>query len=353
MRGQINGCLLFISLGVLGATALTFTTDALAQNGTPPAAAAPAAAAPADNRAAAMAAQRERENATPDTPGTGRYPALKEEVTSLPDHVVYRPADLGKLGAHKLGVYVFGNGACSNDGASARLHLLEIASHGYLAIAPGRVRNGPGRLPPEPPRAPSSQDAQGKLPAPPTSAADLTSAIDWALAQNKDSRSPYFGKIDTAAVAISGFSCGGLQALQIAADPRVKTLIVMNSGIFKDSTQGISGINVTKDLLDRIHTPTLYVLGGETDIAYANGMDDVERIKHVPVYLGNLIGAGHGGTYWQPNGGKAAALVVAWLDWQLRGDEQAEKMFVGKDCGMCKDAAWEFRAPTKAANQRP
>ena len=104
MRGQINGCLLFISLGVLGATALTFTTDALAQNDTPPVAAAPAAAAPADNRAAAMAAQRERENATPDTPGTGRYPALKEEVTSLPDHVVYRPADLGKLGAHKLGV---------------------------------------------------------------------------------------------------------------------------------------------------------------------------------------------------------------------------------------------------------
>src|SRR5687767_7716474 len=83
-------------------------------------------------------------HAQPDTTGTGRFPALKEEVASLPDHVVYRPANLTQLGAARLGLYVFGNGACSNDGASSRLHLLEIASHGYLAIAPGRIRSGPG-----------------------------------------------------------------------------------------------------------------------------------------------------------------------------------------------------------------
>jgi dienelactone hydrolase len=344
MRDRIDWCLLIISIGAFGLSALVLASDARAQNTTPPA---------ADDRAAMMAAMQARQNATPDTTGTGRYPALKEESPSLPDHVIYRPANLGKLGSQKLGVYVFGNGACSNDGASARLHLLEIASHGYLAIAPGRIRNGPGAVPPaaEPPAPAASQDNPAHLPRPPTTAADLTSALDWALAQNADSKSPYFGKIDPAAVAISGFSCGGLQALQIASDPRVRTLIVMNSGIFKDSTQGINGINVSKDLLDKIHTPTLYVLGGETDIAYANGMDDVERIKHVPVFLGNLIGVGHGGTYWEPNGGKAAAVVVAWLNWQLRHDEAAAKMFVGKDCGLCKDPAWQFKAPEPHASK--
>ena len=145
-----------------------------------------------------MAAMRERQNATPDTRGTGRYPAIKEETPSLPEHVVYRPLDLGKLGTRKLGIYIFGNGACSNDGASSRLHLLEIASHGYLAIAPGRIRNGPG--------ATVSPDAGARLrpgvrrqnpahlPKPPTSAADLLSALDWALAQNKDAKSPYLQK---------------------------------------------------------------------------------------------------------------------------------------------------------------
>ena len=52
----------------------------------------PARAGPtADERAASMAAMRERQNAMPDTPGNGRYPAMKEETPSLPDHVVYRP----------------------------------------------------------------------------------------------------------------------------------------------------------------------------------------------------------------------------------------------------------------------
>jgi hypothetical protein len=44
------------------------------------------------------------DNNGPDTAGTGRFPAIKEEVVSLPAHVVYRPADLTALGATKLGV---------------------------------------------------------------------------------------------------------------------------------------------------------------------------------------------------------------------------------------------------------
>jgi dienelactone hydrolase len=350
MREGIDCCLLGVLLALVVFSALTLSTEAVAQTAAPGTA--------VDERAAAMAAQRERQNAIPDTSGTGPYPAIKEETPSLPDHVVYRPANLEKWGAAKLGVYIFGNGACSNDGASARLHLLEIASHGYLAIAPGRLRSGPGAtVPPSPPPAvaPASspaaaaappQNRPAKLPRPPTTSADLLSALDWALAQNADARSPLFGKIDPAAIAISGFSCGGLQALQIASDPRVKTLVVMNSGIFNDDTQGITNIDVSKALLEKIHTPTFYILGGESDIAYVNGMDDFKRIKQVPAFLGNLIGVGHGGTYWQPNGGKAAAAVVAWLQWQLRGDTTAARMFVGKDCGLCRDPAWQFTAST-------
>src|SRR5689334_9412110 len=177
------------------------------------------APAPADQRAA-IAEMRARQAAMPDTPGTGKFPAMKEEVASLPDHVVYRPAQLDKLGVTKLGLYVFGNGGCSNDGASARLHLLEIASHGYLAIASGRLRSGPGATVPQaataPPAPPPAQGgAPASLPPPATSSADLVSAIDWALKQNDDPKSPYHNRIDPKAVAVSGYSCGGLQALEI------------------------------------------------------------------------------------------------------------------------------------------
>jgi dienelactone hydrolase len=281
--------------------------------------------------------QRARQARLPDTPGTGRFPAMKEEIKTPVPQVLYRPANLAGLGATKLGIYVFGNGACVDDGASSRLHLLEVASHGYLAIAPGRILNGPGATGAQPPPASSqSPDLNVK-----SSYKDLLAAIDWAVAQNADPGSPYYQRIDTSAVAASGFSCGGAQAMRVAADPRVKTLVMMNSGLFKDGESAdIPEMDVRKSALQALHTPTLYVIGGESDIAYANSKDDFSRINRVPVMLANLLGVGHGGTYWEPNGGKAATVVAAWLDWQLRGDARAARTFVGADCGLCKDKAW-------------
>ena len=183
---------------------------------------------------AEMRAEMEAFNKMPDTVGTGKYPALKEEVASLPDHVVYRPADLSKLGPGKLGVLAWGNGGCSADGAGGRLHLAEIASHGYLAIANGRILSGPG--------APAASRAAmpapgGAIPPPATKATGLTEAIDWALKENARAGSPYFGRINPRWIAVSGWSCGGLQALQIAADSRVHAVVIHSSGIFSSRAQ--------------------------------------------------------------------------------------------------------------------
>jgi hypothetical protein len=279
------------------------------------------------------------QNATPDTPGSGPYPAVKEIDPRLPDQVIYRPANLAALGEMKLGVYAFGNGACTDDGASARLHLSEIASHGYLAIAPGGIYNGPGKT--ERPPRPSSAEPESPLAA--TRAEQLREAIDWALAENARKGSAYFGRIDASAIAVSGFSCGGLQALAVAHDPRVATAVIMNSGIFNSGPTRMGGMEATKALLADLHFPTLYILGGPSDIAYENGMDDFAQIDHVPVAVAN-IDKGHGGTYWEPNGGAAARVVVGWLDWRLRADADAGRTFLGENCGLCADPEWSFES---------
>ena len=295
----------------------------------------PPAGAPPDRAAQERAAAEL--NARPDTPGTGRFPAMKEEVPSLPRHVVYRPKALDGLGRQKLGVVAWGNGGCSDDGASSRFHLLEIASHGYLVIASGRILSGPGA----PPREPRPVAQAGAISPPRTQASDLTEAADWALAENQRRGSPYFGRIDPSLVAYSGWSCGGLQALAVAKDPRVKTLVLHNTGVFNEG-QSISGLDVRKDVLQTLHTPAIYILGGPTDIAYANGMDDFNRIAHVPVAVANLP-VGHGGTFNQPDGGAAASVAVSWLDWQLRGDTRSAKRFAGEDCGLCQDSQWSLQ----------
>ena len=275
-------------------------------------------------------------NAMPDTPGTGQYPATRLTDARLPEHLIYRPADLTGLGAKKLGVLVWGNGACSDDAASARLHLSEIASHGYVVIAPGRALSGPG----SPPR-PATPPPAGQLGIKTTSA-QVSAGIDWALAENARQGSALYHRIDPKMIAVSGHSCGGLQAIQIGADPRVSAVIIHNSGVFKDGSNPIRGITIPKSALKQLHTPVLYVMGGPTDIAWPNGSDDFELIDHVPAAIASLD-IGHGGTFHDANGGRAAQVAVAWLDWQLRGDEAAARWFRGPDCRLCTDSSWTFR----------
>jgi hypothetical protein len=271
----------------------------------------------------------------PDEPGSGRFPALKEEVAGLPDHVVYRPADLTALGPRKLGVVAWGNGGCVDDGASERFHLLEIASHGYVAIASGRIYSGPGAHPaPQRPAPPP-----GRFPPQATQAAQLTQAVDWALAENTRPGSPLYGRIDPRQVAYSGWSCGGMQALQVARDPRVRTLVIHNSGIPDPFPPAMPKMDLDKRTLLTLHTPILYILGGEKDVAYRLGMEDFRLISHVPVAVANLP-VGHQGTFREPHGGEAARVAVQWLDWQLRGDTTAAKAFIGPACSLCVDARW-------------
>jgi hypothetical protein len=279
-----------------------------------------------------LARAMEEANRVPDTPGDGPYPAIMELDERLPDHVIYRPADLTPFAGGKLGVFAWGNGACVDDGASSRQHLAEIASYGYLVIAPGKWRSGPNaKVAREAPRTPPPGE---RLPPPATTAEDVREGIDFALAENVRVGSRYANLIDKQAVAVGGFSCGGLQAIALAADPRISTVVVQNSGIFNDARQSIGGMTVAKDALSTFHSPVLYLLGGPTDIAFPNGSDDVARIGHVPVAFVNLP-YGHGGTYARPMGGAAAAIVVDWLEWQLRDDPSAARSFIGANCRLC------------------
>ncbi|MBO4550847.1 MAG: alpha/beta hydrolase, partial [Bacteroidaceae bacterium] len=101
-----------------------------------------------------------------------------------------------------------------------------------------------------------------------------------------------------------------------------------------------------KAKLKEIHTPVIYILGGKEDIAYENGMDDFHKINHVPACAANYP-VGHGGTYRQPHGGEFTVVALAWLDWQLKGDKQAAKMFKGKAPLLSKREGWTIEKNEK------
>jgi hypothetical protein len=255
--------------------------------------------------------------------GTGPYKALMLTENSLATHTVFRPKDLSVFGEkNKLPIIAWGNGACANSPWEHVNFLSEVSSYGFLVIAIG-------------PMPQEGERGRGR-----STSSQLTDAINWAIAQNNDKGSPYYNKIDISKIAVSGMSCGGLQTLEVAPDPRVTTAVICNSGILGDPGSGMAGMPaLTKDHLSKLHTPTLYILGGEKDIAYNNGMDDVKRINHVPVFVANMD-VGHGGTYSQPHGGEFAKVATAWYKWQLKGDKEAAKMFTGEQPGLAKSPGW-------------
>jgi predicted alpha/beta-hydrolase family hydrolase len=274
---------------------------------------------------AASIASKETASRTVEDGGTGPYKALMASDKTLATHTVFRPRDLSALGdTVKLPIVAWGNGACANSPWEHVNFLSEVASHGFLVIAIGPM-----------PAEGQRGGARG-----PTKSPMLIDAINWASAQNSEKSSQYYQKLDTNKIAIAGMSCGGLQALEVAFDTRISTVMICNSGILGDPGKGMPGMpNLTKDHLAQLHSPTIYILGGEKDIVYNNGMDDFKRINHLPIFAANLD-VGHGGTYGKPHGGQFAKVATAWLQWQLKGDKEAAKMFVGDPCELAKAQGW-------------
>ncbi|HEY6454896.1 MAG TPA: tannase/feruloyl esterase family alpha/beta hydrolase [Steroidobacteraceae bacterium] len=168
---------------------------------------------------AEMRTQMAAFNKMPDTVGTGKYPALKEEDYSLSDHVLYRQADLS---------------VCRSMPTKP-------------CPLPGpQLRHRPRRPPASPERS------------------------IWALKENMRPGSHYFGHINSRWIAVSAWTCGGLQALQVAAEPRVRAVLIHNSGSFNAGATPIPGMDLTKAALKGLHTPLSYMLGGPKDIAYAH-----------------------------------------------------------------------------------
>lgn len=326
--------------------------------------------------------------------GTGPYKAIMMEEPSLATHTIFRPQDLSKFGqGNLLPVLVWGNGGCANSPSGHVNFLNEVASQGFLIVAIGpsnyqqlegprpgqtgdvpRPQMGAGQGGQRPQGAPQGgqrpqgapQGGQRPQGAPQGGARPqmgggmpggagggmpqmggmsmgdpegLKQALEWAIAQNADKDSPYYGKLDVDNIAAAGMSCGGLQALHMSDDARIKTILVMNSGYFgnADSADKAS-LNTMKQ------KSVIWILGGETDIAWENGNDDFKRMSGtMPAVLCSLEGIGHGGTYMQPHGGDYAKVATAWLNWWLKGDNEAAKMFTGSEPGVGKMPGWSYQ----------
>jgi len=303
----------------------------------------------------------------PETPqGSGPHPAIMAAETIAPgaDFVSYYPANLSQLGGTKLPVVMWANGSCLYVGNRTRHFLQDIASHDYLVLAGGELIVGekaeeaenidmsvnPVLSNPDAPPNPAGAAGRGRAtPATAQQQLDLSNdptrkrvtpelidkGIKWAIAENQRAGSKFFGKLDTANIAVMGTSCGGGVAGSFAGDPRVKTLGIWNSAI---------GSN--PEIRGKLNQPVLNITGDPRyDTAFWGGIKGFEALQDtkVPVFYGWRMNMVHMATFRQTNGGELAPLAEAWLDWQLKGDHAAAKWFTGPKCGLCTNTHYHIR----------
>jgi dienelactone hydrolase len=196
-----------------------------------------------------------------------------------------------------------------------------VASHGFLVIGTAAIEGAPRRQ---------------------ANVDDMRAALDWAVNENRRDGSPLKDKVAVSEMAAMGSSCGGFLAIEVGADPRVKTIGVFNSGVMHRDPENpppfpIPDVAVLADL----HSPVLLVNGYETDFMMETSKATYDWLEDKPAFYGSRHGAGHSATFFHPGSGEFANVAWSWAAWQLKGDKKAGAMFVGNNCGLCSDPNWD------------
>ena len=272
-----------------------------------------------------------RNSVVMDGGGSGPYKAVMTDDESLPGFTIYRPGDIQSASKVEgaLPVVLFGNGGCYRSSQPYAKFLTEIASHGYVLMAVGewRIEHDPDEA-----KVWELDDEKSTLKT--NDAKSLVNtALNWLEKENQRAGSEFYQTVNTHNVAAMGYSCGGIQALIMGTlgYKRIKTVVGMNTGAFIDGGP-LNGM-ITKDDLQKLTTPIIYMLGGEKDDAAPNGRDDFKRINHVPVVLATYPSVGHTATYQDHQGGAFGQMARTWLDYQLKGKKQYENLFRYSDKG--------------------
>ena len=227
-------------------------------------------------------------------------PFMQMTVTNTGPNNGYQlsfPKDLGRDGL-KHPIVTWGNGSGSTPNQYTLLQ--RMATHGFVVIA-------------------SNSSS--------VTAALLKGGIDWLIMENGRDGSMFKDKLDPNQVASMGFSLGSLATFEAAKDMRIKT------------TVHISGGSMTKSVVANLHGPAAFYCGSSSDIAY-NGCEGDFEITKVPTIYANFPGD-HLGVRNAATAPMIAKATVGWLRWRLMGDKTLDAMFVGPNCTLCKDTAWD------------
>lgn len=219
---------------------------------------------------------------------------------------VYRPRTLGDNDLRHP-IIIWGNGTGGTPRTYSGL-LDHWASHGFVVIAANTSNAGSGQ--------------------------EMLGCLDYLVQQNGRSIGAYAGNLDLNRVGVSGHSQGGGGSIMAGQDSRITVTAPFQPYVLGLGHRSSSQSNQNGPMF--LMTGSADTLAGPT----LNGRP-VFRNANVPVFWGNLRGAGHfvpvgdAGDYRGPS--------TAWYRFHLMGDTNAESTFYGSNCTLCNDRSWDVQ----------
>jgi pimeloyl-ACP methyl ester carboxylesterase len=232
--------------------------------------------------------------AVPNTDGMGPFETM-QDLASGPsgDSGVFWPTELGKDNI-KHPAFVFGCGGSTTPTTYAEL-MSQIASHGFVVIAETAMIGDNG--------------------------APLKAAIDWLIAENARADSPFFGKLDTAHIALGGHSIGSANAFNIADDPRLTTSIHIAGGSL-DMPGNINAPTTGAGGKRLVH-PVAYVCSESDSFGNVEKTEKDYMNTTAPAWMTVMSGVDHIGAARE-----GMPAIIAWLRWQLAGESDRRAQFL-------------------------
>lgn len=296
--------------------------------------ASPSAASAAGTMAAAGAsgstagASGQAASAGSTAPAMGSRPAAtsfdfaitQEKVTDQPVFNITHPENLDEPG-FQLPVIVWANGGCFRSDFTWKPLFDRWAKAGFVVLS----LTGTG----------DENDIAGMLSQ--TTKTEHAALIDWVFAQNETGK--YAGKLDLKRIVVAGNSCGGVTALETAADEERLAAVFVLSG-----SSAVGSVNT--QVMKSIDIPVGYIVGGSEDIAGANAAGDYDAMNDgVPAMIVNRREGDHQTVSTDPMiAPEVAEIALNWMDLAIYGTKAAYEALSSADvCASCTPGDWMLK----------
>lgn len=241
------------------------------------------------------------------------YAEFNADGTAWKKYEVWYPSEMKDGDSYPLVVMANGTGIGASKNKAFLKHL---ASWGFIVIGNEDENSNTGK--------------------------STSHTLDFVLSLNEDTNSIFFHKIDTANIGVMGHSQGGVGAINAVTNydnGKYYKAIYMASCTSKFHA---AELGWTYDEA-KLTIPCFFIAGTEYwDAGEATMYGDTEHAQGIcPLYnmneiydnisssckvMGRLVGVDHGETNTKGDG-----YMTAWFMWQLQGDDEAAKAFIGEN----------------------